>query len=77
VALIEERTALVNQLQAALPEYYPTALAAFEDWTLPAAWAFIEAFPTPQALANGGKRRWEKMFYRFSRGIFASWLQLV
>jgi transposase len=27
MALIEERTALVNQLQAALHEYYPTALA--------------------------------------------------
>ncbi|MBV9999013.1 MAG: transposase [Verrucomicrobia bacterium] len=57
VALIEERTALVNQLIAALHEYYPTALAAFEDWTLPSAWAFLEAFPTPQALARGGKRR--------------------
>jgi hypothetical protein len=57
VALIEERTALVNQLIAALYEYYPTALEAFEDWTLEAAWAFIEAFPTPQALARAGKRR--------------------
>jgi transposase len=63
VALIEERTALVNQLQAALHEYYPTALAAFEDWTLPAAWAFIEAFSTPQALASAGKRRGEKFLH--------------
>jgi hypothetical protein len=63
VALIEERTALVNELIAALYEYYPTALAAFEDWTLEAAWAFIEAFPTPQALARAGKRRWEKFLH--------------
>jgi transposase len=63
VALIEERTALVNQLIAALHEYYPTALAAFEDWTLPAAWAFVEAFATPQALASAGKRRWEKFLH--------------
>jgi transposase len=63
VALIEERTALVNQLQAALHEYYSTALAAFDDWTLPAAWAFIEAFPTPQALVGAGKRRWEKFLH--------------
>ncbi|MBV9106999.1 MAG: hypothetical protein JO313_13365, partial [Verrucomicrobia bacterium] len=41
-------------------EYYPTALAAFEDWTLPAAWAFVETFATPQLLASSGKRRWEK-----------------
>jgi hypothetical protein len=31
VALIEERTALINQLQSALHEYYPAALEAFED----------------------------------------------
>jgi hypothetical protein len=76
MALIEERTALINQLQAALHDYYPAALAAFEDWNCPGAWAFVETFPTPQALVSAGKRRWDKMFYRFSRGIFASWLQL-
>jgi hypothetical protein len=70
MALIEERTALVNQLIAALHEYYPAALVAFEDWTHPAAWAFVEAFATPQALVSAGKRRWDKMFYRFSRGNF-------
>src|SRR5207245_7889981 len=32
VALIEQRTALINQLQQALYEYYPAALEAFEDW---------------------------------------------
>lgn len=63
VALIEERTALVNQLQSALQEYYPAALEAFEDWTLPAAWAFLEAFPTPGALAAAGKRKWEKFLH--------------
>jgi len=35
IALIEQRTALVNQLQAALRDYYPAALEAFEDWTKP------------------------------------------
>lgn len=63
VALIAERTALINQLQSALHEYYPATLEAFEDWTLPAAWAFIEAFPTPQALEAAGKRRWEKFLH--------------
>ena len=56
IALIEERTALLNQLQSALQEYYPAALEAFEDWTLPAAWAFVEVFPMPAALAGAGKR---------------------
>jgi transposase len=63
IALIEERTALVNQLQAALYEYYPTALAAFDDWICPGAWAFVEAFPTPQTLVSAGKRRWEKFLH--------------
>jgi len=63
IRLIEQRTALVNQLQEALYEYYPAALEAFDDWTLPAAWAFVERFPTPQALAKAGKRRWEKFLH--------------
>jgi transposase len=63
VALIEERTALINQLQSALHEYYPAALEAFDDWTLPSAWAFIERFPTPQALQKAGKRQWEKFLH--------------
>ena len=63
VNLIEQRTALVNQLQEALHEYYPAALEAFDDWTAPAPWVFIERFPTPQALKKAGKRRWEKFLH--------------
>ena len=62
-ALIEERTANINQLQSALHEYFLAALEAFDDWTHPAAWAFIEAFPTPQALQAAGKRKWEKFLH--------------
>lgn len=63
VTLIAERTALINQLQSALHEYYPAALEAFEQWTLPSAWAFVEAFPTPQALQAAGRRKWEKFLH--------------
>jgi transposase len=63
VALIEQRTALVCQLRAALHEYYPAALEAFEDWTHPAAWAFVERFPTSERLAQAGKRAWEKFLH--------------
>jgi transposase len=59
--LIEQRTALVNQLQAALQEYYPAALEAFEDWTVPYTWEFIACFPTPQQLAGATAHR---------RGVF-------
>jgi transposase len=65
VALIEQRTALVNQLQQALYEYYPAALEAFTDWTSPAAWAFVETFPTPELLLEAGPRRWQKFFHTY------------
>jgi len=61
--LIAQRTALVNQVQEALHEYYPAALRPFDDWTLPAAWAFVEQFPTPADLAEAGRRRWEKFLH--------------
>lgn len=63
VELIGQRTALVHQLQAALHEYYPAALAAFDDWTQPFAWAFVAACPSPAALAAAGKRKWEKFLH--------------
>lgn len=63
VVLIEQRTAMVNQLQQALLEYYPAALQAFEDWTAASTWEFVLAFPTPQALVQAGQRRWEKFLH--------------
>jgi transposase len=63
VVLIEQRTALVNQLQQALLEYYPAALEAFDDWTDAFTWDFIIEFPTPQSLVKAGKRRWEKFLH--------------
>jgi transposase len=61
--LIGQRTELVNQLQQALSEYYPAALKAFEDWTLPSSWKFLEQFPTPEALTKAGRRRWENFLH--------------
>jgi transposase len=63
VVLIEQRTALVNQLEQALVEYYPAALEAFDDWTGPWTWDFIIQFPTPAALTKAGPRRWEKFLH--------------
>lgn len=58
VDLIAQRTALVNQLRAALREYYPAALEAFDDWTRPHGWHLVIRFPTPKTLAAAGKRQW-------------------
>jgi transposase len=63
IALIEQRTALVNQLIAALREYYPAAIEAFDDWTAPFTWALLVQFPTPLRLQNAGKRKWEKFLH--------------
>jgi transposase len=63
IALIEQRTALVNQLQQALYEYYPAVLEAFDDWTMPAAWAFVVRFPTPEELVQAGKTQWRKFLH--------------
>jgi len=63
ISLIEQRTALVNQLQQALCEYFPAALEAFDDWTKPFAWDFIIQFPTPAQLVQAGPRRWEKFLH--------------
>ena len=64
VSLIEQRTALINQLRHALAEYYPTALEAFEDWCCIASWIFLQRFPTPpQILEHAGKRQWEKFLH--------------
>jgi transposase len=61
--LIADRTALVNQLQQALREYYPAALEAFDDWSLPAAWEFLRRFPTPEAVRAAGRRKLEKFLH--------------
>ena len=63
IALIEHRTALVNQLTVTLGEYYSLALESFDDWTKPFAWAFVQAFPTPAALAQAGKRKWQNFLH--------------
>jgi len=60
VALIEQRTALVNQLQQAIYEYFPAAREAFDDWTMPATWDFVIEFPTPEQLLRAGRSRWQK-----------------
>lgn len=63
IKLIEQRTALINQLKAALHEYYAAAQDAFDDWTSEGPWRFVIAFPTPEALVKAGKRKWERFLH--------------
>ena len=66
IALIEQRTAFINQLRQCLHEYYPAALEAFEDWTCPGTWAFVLTFPTPAALSAAGRRKWQNFLHAHS-----------
>lgn len=63
VRLIGQRTALVLQLEAALHEYYPAALRAFDDRTSRGAWEFVIQFPGPHRLASAGRRKWERFLH--------------
>lgn len=50
VALIQQRTRLVNQLTACLKDYHPAALDFFGKLQQPVALAFLQAYPTLAAV---------------------------
>ena len=64
IGLIEQRTALLLQLKAALHEYYPAALEAFDDWAKPFTWAFVRQFPTPGELQRAGRRKQQNFLHK-------------
>jgi hypothetical protein len=57
--LIRQQTRLVNQLTAALKAYYPRALEVAE-LTTALARAFLQRFPTPEALGQLTERQWQR-----------------
>lgn len=56
-SLIQQRTALVCQLQAVLKSYFPAALDWFENWTTRTSWDFVLTFGTPQSLASASTKK--------------------
>jgi transposase len=50
--LIDQRTALVLELQSLLKVYYQAALQFFDDWTRPAAWDFLKRFPSAEKFGH-------------------------
>lgn len=77
VRLIQDRTALVNQMRAALKEYHPTALEWFADWTSPAAWDFVLTFPGPAALAGASRKRLIGFLKTHGIGLTPKWEERV
>lgn len=57
VKLIQERTAEVERLLAALKQYHPDILAWFSSWTCQSAWDFVQAFATPKDLREATTKK--------------------
>jgi transposase len=75
--LIQERTAEIEKLKAALKEYYPEALAWFDTWTCPAAWDFIVTFPTPQDLREAKTGKFLTLLKHHRMKYTPRWRQMV
>jgi len=56
---IRQQTRLINQLTATLKAYYPRALEIAELST-PLAREFLQAYPTPEAVAALTERQWQR-----------------
>lgn len=75
--LIGERTGHVQRLVSALKDYFPGALAFFEDWTSPTAWAWLKRFPTPEKLAKASEDQLYKFLREHRVGISPVWQERV
>jgi transposase len=61
--LVDQRTALVNQLQAALKLYFPQAVDWLADLTKPTAWDFLRRWPTLAQAQTAQKKTLLNFFY--------------
>lgn len=62
VALLREKTRLMNQLTAVLKGFYPRALELFSHLDQPLTLQFLEAFPSPSRLVAAEKERFMALF---------------
>jgi transposase len=61
--VVDDRTRLVLELQAALKLAYPLVLELFDDLTLPMAWAFLAQWPAFAALKKARSQAIREFFY--------------
>ena len=52
------KTRLLNQIEVTLKEYYPRPLEVFSDLEAKIALDFLEQYPTPRALSELTRRKW-------------------
>ena len=56
--LVRQKTRLLNQIRVTLKEYYPRPLEVFSDLESKTALDFLKQYPTPQALSELSRRKW-------------------
>lgn len=59
-----QKARLLNQIKVTLKEYYPRPLEAFPDLEAKIALDFLEQYPTPRALSDLNRRRWNRFAKR-------------
>ena len=62
--LMRHKTRLVNQIEAALKEYYPRPLEVFSDLESKIALDFLQCYPTPRNLSELTLRKWNRFAKR-------------
>jgi transposase len=62
--LVNKASAVSNQIQALLKEYYPTALEMLDRLKSPLACDFLRRWPTLEALRRANKEQLQKFYYK-------------
>jgi len=62
--LVRHKTRLINQIEVTLKEYYPRPLEVFSDLESKIALDFLTQYPTPRALSDLTRRKWNRFAKR-------------
>jgi transposase len=62
--LMRYKTRLINQIEVTLKEYYPRPLEVFSDLESKIALDFLTQYPTPRALSDLTRRKWNRFAKR-------------
>lgn len=65
--LVDDRTALINQISNALKIYFPQALEYLHDLSVPWTWSFLERWPTLAALQKARRSSLRTFFRQHAR----------
>ncbi len=65
--LEHQQTRLINQMRVTLKEYYPRPLEVFPDLQSKIALDFLKQYPTPRALSDLTRRKWNRFAKREHR----------